>query len=57
MLILATMAKMPDRRFVPPLETLCATISKRPAWHRVDSFAAGLLEVVEPSCTPTGDEG
>jgi hypothetical protein len=57
MLILATMAKMPDRRFVPALEALRGTISKVPAWHRVDSFAAGLLEVVDPSRTPTGDEG
>jgi hypothetical protein len=56
MLILATLAKMPDRRFVPPLEALRAAASKGPAWRRVSFIADGLLDVLDSSRTPVGDE-
>jgi hypothetical protein len=54
MLILATVAKMPDGRFVPPLEALQAATSKVPAWRRVSFVAGGLLDVLDPSRTPVG---
>ena len=55
MLSLATVAKMPDGRFVPPLEALRAATSKSPAWRRVSFVAGGLLDVLDPSRTPVGD--
>jgi hypothetical protein len=56
MLILTTLMKMPDGRFVPPLEALQAATSKLPAWRRVSFAANGLLDVLELSRTPVGDE-
>jgi hypothetical protein len=55
MLILATLAKMPDGRFVPQLEAL-QPASKLPAWRRVSFVANGLLDVLDSSRTPVGDE-
>jgi hypothetical protein len=54
MLILATVAKMPDGRFVPPLEALEAAASKVPSWRRVSFVAGGLLDVLDPSRAPVG---
>jgi hypothetical protein len=56
MLILATLAKTPDGRFVPPLEALQAATSKPLAWQRVSFVAKGLLDVLDSSRTPAGDE-
>ena len=56
MLILATVAKMPDRRFVAALGEVRDSLSKGPGWNAVEAAVDGLLDVLDPSRVPVGDE-
>jgi len=54
-IILATAARLPDRRFVGALYTFDQAAKASPTWHRLGSLADGLLDLLDPSRTPTGD--
>ena len=55
MLMLASIAKMPDRRFVPALEGL-RDLPRIPRWSDVAAVVDGLRDELDPSRTPVGDE-
>jgi hypothetical protein len=53
-IILATIARMPDQRYIGGLSTLESLARKSSNWRRQSFIAAGLLDLLDPGRTPAG---
>jgi len=53
-IILATIARMPDQRYIGGLYTLESLARKSSNWRRQGFIAAGLLDLLDPGRTPAG---
>jgi hypothetical protein len=53
-IILATVGRLPDARFVASLSAVESAASRAPAWRRIGLVAGGWLDLLDPSRTPTG---
>lgn len=53
-IVLATVARMPDERYVGPLATLEHFAGKTPGWRGLGLIASGLLDLLDPARTPAG---
>jgi hypothetical protein len=54
LIILATAARFPDRRFIASLSAVQSAAMRSPAWRRAGFVADGLLDLLDPARTPTG---
>jgi hypothetical protein len=53
--LLATVARMPDARFIEPLSTVEHSARQFSALRQAGYLASGLLDLLDPDRTPTGD--